>query len=174
MLRFVGVSALLHVMAAPATYVVWRDVVHSGRLSTGRAPLWVWPLLVGYVALPIALGSLVGTGANRGWHWVESVTGPDPAPRAWDYLFGQRPDGWLRLRLKSGRWLAGAYATEGKGWRSYASGYPEAQDLFLVEAAEVDPETGEFLFDEDDQPLLRGSGILIRWEEIEYLEFVDV
>ena len=62
---------------------------------------------------------------------------------------------------------------KGDGWRSYAAGYPEKQDLFLVEAAEVDPETGEFEFDESGEPALRGSGILIRWEEVEYLEFID-
>jgi hypothetical protein len=38
---------------------------------------------------------------------------------------------------------------------------------------EVDPDTGEFLFDDDGDPRLRGSGILIRWDEVEYLEFLD-
>ncbi len=72
------------------------------------------------------------------------AAGPDPAPRAWDYLFGARPDGWIWLRLKTGTWLAGAYAVKEDGWRSYAAGYPAPQDLFLVEAVEVDPDTGEF------------------------------
>ena len=68
------------------------------------------------------------------------ITGSNPAPRAWDYLFGLRPEGWIRLKLKSGGWLAGAYAVQEDDLRSYASGYPEKQDLFLVDMAEVDPE----------------------------------
>jgi hypothetical protein len=42
-----------------------------------------------------------------------------------------------------------------------------------LEAAEVDPDIGEFEFDDKDQPVLRGSSILIRWDEVEYLEFID-
>jgi hypothetical protein len=170
--RFVGVSAVLHAMAAPLTYRLWVSYVKTGRFSRGQLPLAVWGAALAYVALPIAAGSLIGFGRRRGWRWTRFVVGFDP-PRAWDYLFGQRPDGWVLLRLKSGAWLGGAYASQGRGWRSYASEYPQRQDLFLVDAAEVDPETGEFSFGQDDQPVLRGSGILVRWDEVEYLEFVD-
>ncbi len=45
--------------------------------------------------------------------------------------------------------------------------------MFLVEAAEVDPNSGEFHYDPNGAPVLRGSSILIRWEEVEYLEFID-
>jgi hypothetical protein len=172
-LRFVGVSALLHVFFAPLTYRVWIDFVRSGRIGAGEAPmeLWLAPLL--YVAIPVTLGSVVGAGTLQEQRWARLFTGRDPAPRAWDYLFGTRPDGWIRLRLKSGTWIAGVYAVKDDGWRSYASGYPEPQDLFLVEAVEVDPDTGEFLFDDDGSRLVRGSAILVRWDEIEYLEFID-
>jgi hypothetical protein len=173
-LRFVGVSAILHVLVAPATFLFWRDLIRTGRLAAGEGPLWLWPVLVGYVAFPIGLGSLVGIGTRRGWEWVEVLTGPDPAPRAWDYVFAQRPQGWIRLRLKSGSWLGGAYAVKGNGRRrSYASGYPEAQDLFLVEAVELDPETGKFVVHANDRLVLRRSGILARWDEVEYLEVID-
>jgi hypothetical protein len=43
----------------------------------------------------------------------------------------------------------------------------------IAEAAEVDPETGEFVFDEAGRPLLTGSALLVRWDEVEYLEFLD-
>jgi hypothetical protein len=59
------------------------------------------------------------------------------------------------------------------GSRSYAAGYPEDQDLYLVEAIEVDPESGDFLLDEQGEPTLRGSGILVRWDEVEYLDFIE-
>lgn len=173
LLRFVGASAILHAVAAPITVWVWRWVAGRGGLLAGGASLALWPAALAYVAVPVALGSLVGLGTVRRWRWVPLVTGVDAAPRAWDYLFGLRPDGWVRLRLKSGTWLGGAYAVTEDGWRSYASGYAEDQDLFLVKATEMDQATGEFLFDEGGEPVLRGSGILVRWDEVEYLEFVD-
>jgi hypothetical protein len=75
--------------------------------------------------------------------------------------------------MKAGSWLGGAYATRPDGTRSYAAGYPEDQDLFLIEAFDVDPDTGEFRFGDDGQPLSRGSAILVRWNEVEYLELLE-
>lgn len=145
-LRFIGTSAVMHALLAPVTFWLWREFVKTGRIAMGDAPLFLWFVVLGYVALPIAAGSFVGVGTVRGWGWTTLVTGPGPAPRAWDYLFGLRPDGWIRLRLKSGTWLGGAYAELEDGRKSYAAGFPHEQDLLLVETAEVDPETGEFLF----------------------------
>lgn len=80
----------------------------------------------------------------------------------------------MRLRLKSGAWIGGAYAQPEGGPKSYAAGYPEPQDLFLAETVETDPETGEFMLEADGRtPRLRGGSILIRWDEVEYLEFID-
>lgn len=171
--RFVGASAIFHAAAAPVTYRLWAEFVRSGSVDGGRAPLGLWVAAVAYVAVPIALGTVVGSGTRRGSWWAEWFTGPDPAPRAWDHLFGREPDGWIRLRLRSGTWLGGVFATMEDGSRSYAAGYPEEQDLFLVEAVEVDPDTGEFELDEDGNPVSRGSSILVRWDEIEYLDFIE-
>lgn len=171
-LRFVGVSAVLHAVVAPVTYGLWSDYIASGRLARGEAPLALWTVPIVYVGVPILAGSIVGIGTRRSNRWARIFTGPSPAPRAWDQLFGSRPDGWIRLRLKSGTWLGGAYAREGET-RSYAAGYPHAQDLYLAEAAEIDPQTGRFVFDDRGRPVLRGSGILLRWEEVEYLEFIE-
>jgi hypothetical protein len=172
-LRFLGVTAVFHALAAPITYWLWVEFVVSGRLRSGDAPLFLWFAAIAWVAVPIALGTLIGRGTRKGLRWAKVFTGPNPAPRAWDHLFGSAPDGWIRLRLKSGRWLAGAYATMPDGSRSYAAGYPEEQDLFLVEAIEVDPESGEFVLDKEGEPMLRGSGILVQWNEVEYLDFIE-
>jgi hypothetical protein len=172
-LRFVGVSAVLHVILLPVTYRLWIDYVQSGRIAQGDVPLFVWPVLILYVAAPIAAGTLIGWGTRGRRHWAGWFTGPDPAPRAWDHVFGGLPDGWIRLRMKTGSWLGGAYATRPDGTRSYAAGYPEDQDLFLIEAFDVDPDTGEFRFGDDGHPLSRGSAILVRWNEVEYLELLE-
>lgn len=75
--------------------------------------------------------------------------------------------------MKSGVWLAGAFATRADGSRSYASGYPEDPDLYLVETVDVDPTTGTFRVDDEGRPIPRGSAMLVRWEEVEYLEFIE-
>lgn len=105
--------------------------------------------------------------------WAKLFTGRSPAPRAWDHVFGSRPDGWIRLKLKSGVWLGGAYSSPGDGLDSYAAGYPDEQDLFLAEAYSVDPGTGEFELDTDGDVVPTGSGILVRWAEVEYLDYID-
>jgi hypothetical protein len=37
---------------------------------------------------------------------------------------------------------------------------------------EVDPENGEFML-EGGELVSRGSAILVRWNEVEYLDFID-
>ena len=54
---------------------------------------------------------------------------------------------------------------------SYAGGHPEPGDLFIVRAADIDQQTGEFQRDDDGNAVLRASGLLVRWEEVEYLDF---
>lgn len=173
LLRFVGVSATLHVLFLPVTYRLWIEYVTSGRLSRGDVSLALWGAPLLYVILPVVLGSVVGRATLVGKRWPKLITGPTPAPRAWDYLFGTRPDGWIRLRLKTGKWLAGAYTKEAGNRKSYAAGYPEEQDLYLVETVEVDPTTGVFVYGDDGLPVPRRSGILIRWSEVEYLELIE-
>lgn len=172
-LRFVGASAVFHAAVAPLTVWAWRTYVMTGRLQEGYLPIALWPLPLLYVAVPIALGVVVGRGTVNKRPWSKAFTGPSPAPRAWDYLFGLQPDGWVRFRLKSGVWLGGAFSSAGDGLDSYAAGYPDEQDLFLAEAYSVDPETGEFELDADGDVVPTGSGILVRWAEVEYLDFID-
>ena len=147
--------------------------VRPGRLARGEPlPIGLWFLVLAYAMVPIGLGWLVGLGTRRGWKWPRLLTGRNPAPRAWDAFFGGDPEGWVRLRLKSGVWIGAALGAK-DGRRSYFAGYPEEQDLYLVQTAEVDPDTGEFLYDEKEQLLVRDSGVLLRWDEVEYLEFFE-
>jgi Family of unknown function (DUF6338) len=173
LLRFVGVSVVFHALFAPLTYWIWANYVVRGDVAAGRPlPLALWLAVLGYVAIPTAAGAWIGIATRSEKEWAELFTGPDPAPRAWDHLFSMNPQGWMRLRLKSGTWIGGAFATTEDGRTSYAAGYPEPQDLYLARAAEVDPDTGEFRF-VGDAPVVRDSGLLVRWSEVEYLEFIE-
>jgi hypothetical protein len=126
--------------------VLYGDYVRTGQVARGATlPWWLWALVVAYVVVPTACGHVVGHGTRRRRPWALKVTGPSPAPRAWDHLFGREGlTGWIRLRMKDGGWIAGAYAqSDAGGLRSYAAGYPEAQDLFLIETAECDYGAGD-------------------------------
>ena len=171
--RFFGTSALFHALIAPATYGFWATFIESGDVGEGRPlPLWLWAVVLGYVGVPFTLGTVVGIGTRNGDSRARFFTGPDPAPRAWDHFFASRPDGWIRMRLKSGAWIGGAYAPSDEGIQSYAAGYPEPQDLFLAHTVEINPDTGEFLR-ADGEPILRDTSLLIGWDEVELLEFND-
>lgn len=194
LLRFLAASALLHAALAPATYQAYRTLVHSERISRGRPlPWWLWLTLVAYVAAPAFFGDRVGSATRRGRDWARVFTGPFPAPRGWDHLFAREGlTGWIRLRLLDpgvtsgtaasgeaepviGRWLVGAYSGPGKpgGLGGYAAGYPETQDLYLSDTAQCDPVTGHFLPDAQGKPILRGVGVLVRWDQVAYLEFIE-
>jgi hypothetical protein len=170
LLRFVAVSAIFHVLAAPATYWLFHRYVDSDEWRAGNhLPVGLWAALLVYVAFPFALGVVVGARSANERITVEALVSPrnDP-PRAWDYFFATQPDGWIRCRLKSGLWIGGAYAQG-----SYAAGYPEDGDLYLATLADIDAQSGEFAFDSDGAVTLRDASLLVRWEEIEYLEFID-
>jgi Family of unknown function (DUF6338) len=164
--RFIGVSALLHALAAPVTYTLWRDFLREqAQPGLNDLPLWMWVVALLYVAVPSALGYLVALGYQRQWKPIRAVLGSSSAPTAWDAIFSGNPAGWILMRLKSGAWVGGEYA-EG----SYAGGYPEPADLFLSKECPIDQESGNFILDRVGQPLANGYGILVRWDDVEYLE----
>jgi hypothetical protein len=170
-LRFVGLSALFHAAIAPVSYWFWAN--QWPKLREGApVSLWLWAVGIAYVAVPLAGGTMIGYATRLGLPWSRWFAGPHPAPRGWDYLFEREPDGYVRMRLKSGRWIAGLFA-EVNGRAPYTAGYPEPQDLLLPATVKIDPETGETPLDDDGRVQLRRGALLVRWEEIEYLQFFE-
>ena len=169
-LRFVGGSAvLLSLFAAPLYWLYsnhWDTVTDRGPLPWGLAFV---PLL--YTGLPLASGRLLGYGWKKDWKWARLLGGRGRTPRAWDHLFQDRPTGWIRCKLKSGTWIGGAFGVY-KDRKPYAAGYPEPQDIYLTATLSLNPETGELITGDDNQ-IVRDSSILIGWDEIEYLEFIE-
>jgi hypothetical protein len=167
LLRFVAASAVFHVFAAPATYFVWRRYVQGGKWHEDDALAWgLWACLLVYLVVPYAIGTAVGA-RTTGERWtIRLLQVPDP-PTAWDYFFSEQPDGWIRLRLKSGDWIGGAFAQG-----AFAAGYPDPSDIFFT-AAEIDADTGEFGRAVDGSVVLREEKLLVAWEDVEYLEFID-
>jgi len=176
LVRFLAASALFVALFSGPGLVAYRHYVASGRLGRGQVnALWFELAILVYVLLPSLAGSLVGTGQLHKWRWVTTLVGDATEPRAWDYLWRPGVQGIVRLKLKSGSWLAGVFGTTASGKRSYAAGYPEAQDLYLSLQLKVDPTTGAFTQDREGRPVpVDGkSGLLLRWDEIEYLDFQE-
>jgi hypothetical protein len=166
LLRFIGVSAFLHALAAPATYAIWHDYLRTDAVPEGRSlPLWLWPVLAAYVVGPTLLGTGVGL-AMRRWELPELLVGATRPPTAWDDLFSKHKEGYIRMKLKSGPFVGGALAAG-----SCIGGYPEPADIYIADAIETDPHTGEFAKTAAGDPVFTGYGFLVRWGEVEYLDF---
>jgi len=184
-LRFVAASAVFLTLYAGPLYFLYSRYIHHelvGRageppkyenlLSAGHAPVGVLMVAVAvYLGFPAVLGTCAGIGVRKPdktkWRkFARVVVGRDPAPRAWDEFFSSNRVGAVRGRLKSDRsWIGGLIDDD-----SYASGYGEVpQDLLLRQTYRMESD-GAFVL-EDDAPMELGSQLMIRWEELELLEY---
>lgn len=169
-LQFLAASAVYHAVASGLTYFFYSRTVASGTLARGEVhALVIEGGALAYVAIPIGAGYLVGKGCAGGKRWATWLVGEGRQPRAWDYLWEQKPTGYIRLRMKSGVWLGGYMGKSRAGRRAYSSGYPEPGDLFIPRSVDVDSTTGRFIPGEGGAPTIRDEGILVRWEEVELL-----
>jgi hypothetical protein len=146
-LRFLAASTVLHLLFAWPEYLVFRVAIEGrGRILAGQFAL-LWLVLLLLSVLPAVAGTILGglyaTRTTRSsWprlrRWLNAeqerlllriLLGRDPAPRAWDELFSERPHCYLRVRTTGDKWLGGKFAQG-----SYAAGYPNDPDLLLEEA----------------------------------------
>jgi hypothetical protein len=171
-IRFLAASAAFHAVFAGLTYQLYRTQILTGRVADGTANPWLIELAaVLYVFLPSAIGFWVGSAYRRGSRWTRRLAG-SWQPRSWDYVFTAKEVAYIRLKLKSGPWIGGLYAHVDGYLGAYASGYGEDQDLYLSPSVKVDPETGAFELDENDEPIPDGGSILVQWAEVEYAQFI--
>ena len=159
-------SVFAQIVLSPLVLLAWRE---HRQTDFGRAPLGTLAIvglaLLGYVALPVAVGLLVG--------WRQRRTG-GATPSAWDALFEKKElRGFVRAKLRGGSWVGGVYVRIRGGdpaEQGFASGYPDPESLFLPLQVVLDPETGDIVMGEDG-PQLRDWGVLLRGQDIEMLEF---
>jgi hypothetical protein len=83
-------------------------------------------------------------------------------PTAWDYYFNLGKACFVLIHLKNGDMVGGLY-----GGNSFASSYPEKEDLYLEELWTVDVE-GKF-----QAKVENTSGLLVNFEEIKLIEFFN-
>jgi hypothetical protein len=87
----------------------------------------------------------------------------EPLPTAWDYYFRKKPGCWVRVILKSGQVIAGLF-----GPSSFASSFPQEQDLFLERLLRLDEDGRVVGWTE------YSAGALVKMEDVERLEFFEV
>ena len=103
------------------------------------------------------------------WNWiarvrtrVPEITRYDPTPTAWDKTFQNASQCFIRISMKDGTWIAGYYGSE-----SYATSYPETQQVFLEQA----------FFVSDDGTLgqrIEGTlGVMVDCSDIQFLQVLD-
>jgi hypothetical protein len=119
-------------------YIFWLSVLFIGPI--------VWPLLTRRILKSNFL-------KGRILH---------PTSKAWDYFFGTRRPCYVLVHLKNGSLIGGFY-----GGNSYASSFPNQEEIYLEEVWKVNEE-GEFQ-DRIDST----AGIWIQREAFDYLEFFD-
>jgi hypothetical protein len=172
-LRFIGFSAIFHAVFFYPEYLMWSNYFrkpiagggHRSLIAEGAKLPWGFFLApLGYVLIPMLIGHLTARGAFRGQRWTRFLVGPNPQPRAWDKLFWAGPSFLVRLRLKNETWVGGLFGAE-----SYAAGYPEPQDLLLETTYRMESD-GAFSEGSNDGFDDLGSGILVSWEDVHFLE----
>jgi len=88
----------------------------------------------------------------------------DPLPTAWDKYFSRRNPCAIIFHMKDGRgMIAGAFGDE-----SYASAYPATQQIYLEKQLQIDPATKKL------SEMDVGMGVIINFEECEYIETVPL
>jgi len=140
-LNFVALSWLLHITVSSP--IVMRVIVGLGVLVLVPA---AWPLL---------LRAILNRRFLRG-----RIVHPIPLP--WDHFFFTVDACFVLVHLKNGQLLGGRYTGD-----SFASSYPERQELYLSKVWRVDGR-GRFQSKVDAT-----RGVLVNQEMIAYLEFYD-
>lgn len=141
--------------------VLQDDVLDHPRTYAllGLAAAVVIPALAGYVVTRIA--STARWGRLRQSLLSDQWTRIDPRPSAWDAVFGDIEECFVRVRTSDRTWYAGWF-----GGDSYASSWPDPQNLFVEVAYKID-ENGKI-----GDPVEDGTGAFIDCASAEYIEFV--
>ena len=207
LVRFLAASAIFHALAAGPEYLLYLHYFAGNTVSQGHVRWWdIEIVALIYVFLPIGVGTLLAHLRSsalaakpadqqakwiaRWWRsarWAVAQAGRAVArwsigeqlePRAWDWMWNHDVRAIVRIKLKSGTWLAGFWGQFESGAnrnrRAYASGYPEDGDLYLSVGLQIDSTTGELVRDSNKPVPTPGErGLLVRWDEVEYIDFQE-
>jgi hypothetical protein len=160
--RAIAWSLLLYAAASP-----WLLRL-TQRVASGK-PIWPWEPIIGFSLVefvaPVVLGLTVVGIRRAGWFkaLTKGLTRLDSRERSWDFAFSSHAHFFVRAKLKTGERVGGWFGDD-----SFASAYPEPQDVFLEEAWGL-TEDGT-----PDQPVPGSRGLLLRQDDVELLELIEL
>ena len=160
--RAIAWSLLIYAMASP-----W--LLRVGNRVAERRHVWPWEPVIGLSAVefvaPILLGLLVVWVRRVGWFKALSrrLTRIDSRVSSWDVAFSSQGPFFVRAKLRTGDRIGGLFASS-----SFASAYPEPQDIYLEQAWQL-TEDGTL-----DEPVPGSRGLLLRQDDVEVLEFIQL
>jgi Family of unknown function (DUF6338) len=155
-----ALSCVVYALVSPLLYLSYFQRWYVTK-PVRFALLALFVLLI----LPCVLSVLYVWSTTTGkWVWLRGWLGfPHPDPTAWDYHFRKGEAHWIWLTFKSGQVMAGLY-----GPNSFASSFPQRQDVFIEKLLALDENAKVMGWKEDS------AGALINMENLERIEFFEM
>lgn len=156
------------------TYLAWSGfnavfAIPLFLLGTIFKSVW-WDFLqfvLSLMVLPVMLGPLVSRFEENQWpkirKWMGWGSAIHPHPKAWDHVFVNGKESWVRITLSDGKLIGGKF-----GEKSFVSSFPHSEDIFLEQVYELDESTKWF-----SGPRPWSHGVLIRGDKINLMEFFN-
>lgn len=189
LIRFAASSALLFPVNSTLIWLVWTKILnvspwvpsgqHRNLLASNSLEGAQWLVIltpIAYVLVPAILGDIGGrlvvSYRKREYTARTGRLGTGHEKEAWNTAFLDAsplnaPAGCIvRFRLKTGGWRAGYF-----GKASVAS--PTTKDVYFEATAAVDGD-GNLIVEPDGRPVRQEVGILVRWDEVDFIEFVKL
>lgn len=178
---FYGTLALACLEVARITLSFLRSETVSGVQIGGLDPYTetsIAAILLFSVVIPFIIGLLLKSWLHRGgtprrvalflmgWENLNSQTPSELVPTPWDKVFSQGKKLWVIATFPDGSRIGGWY-----GLDSFATSYPEAQQIYLRHTYKLD-EDGHFLAPDSDKALVKGC--LIDFSKLQALEVIEV
>ena len=147
--------------------VVWAFLGWGSALDVAqriRSLSIDWSAVGIVVALPIAIGIIVGLGIQKEWlYWLLRKVRLEPVhgiPSAWDWKFMRAEQQWITVHLKDNTEIVAEYNTD-----CFVSTDPNERDLYLSNVYEWVEGKEEPVQDE------RIDGLLLKADSIDRIEF---
>lgn len=140
-------------------YALWFvpiGLIENNKIQT-EYPVY-YTFFYGFILLvsPILLAYFWGLLREKG---VFQNKLAHPISKPWDYVFKQRKQYWVLIKLKNGEFIGGKYASA-----SFTSSYPAEEQIYLEETWVLNKEN---MF---ERPVEKSAGIIIMSNEISYVE----
>lgn len=160
-LQYVFYSLILYFMCLPIIYLCIKSNYH---IEHPIRTITIFSSLI--IIIPIVLGIVIGIVEQKGLDKKVlnklGISIIHSTPTAWDYKFSNIKDySWIIVTTKDDKKFMGYFSTQ-----SFASSEAEERDLYLEKLYTRNEDNTDWILNGQN------DGILIKVEEIKYLEFI--